>query len=632
MWRDNARSTPAARSGIRAFARLAWLCLALFGAVAGAASAGSEDDSFEIDEHDPRFINQAELAIVDSATPPPDSAAWRPVHLPDSWRPAERYRQGNNGWYRFRLAGSAPVEPHSVYLWRFSMNAAVYFNGELLGDGGSFEEPIARNWNRPLIFRLPQSMWRTDGNELQVRLRVYPGFGHMMPIAVGPTALLQPDHERRHFAQVTVSQVAATVMALALLTGLALWAIDRCDRTYLFFAGSCAALLVYSLNKFLQDVPMSARAWWWLIHSAVDATSVFLVAFIHRALGVRRPRLERAMLAVLLLFMALYAFWDLPQLAAWNPVTHGIASLAGLYLLGWLGLRMVRRPAVDTALYGLLVLSLMAAGIYDQLLNSLLFPDLWRGGFYLLTLTMPALLLALMCHLGLRSMRAVQGLRVANETLEGRVREASTEIEATYARERRLLAERSAGQERERIYRDLHDNLGARLLSLVYGARDDRQRALAREALSEMRTIVAASQLDAGQLADLAEEWRLEAELRCEDASHELGWTCEGDARLSGRQRYQLERIVRELISNALEHAGGRRIDVAWSLPPGRLALRVGDDGRGMPGGAAPASVVARAADLQGSAHWESRPGGGSVCVVTIDLPATPAEPREASP
>ncbi len=602
-------------------------CAALLAFAGMAAGAAFGSEAFSVEPNDPRLLWNADLAIVDSATPPPPTANWQPVQLPDSWRPPERYRQGLNGWYRFSLAGPAPEEPYSVYLWRFSMNAAVYFNGEWLGDGGSFDEPVARNWNRPLLVAIPASLWRPGANELQLRLRVYPGFGHMLPLAVGPTRLLQADHQRRTFAQITASEVAAVVMTLTMLAGLALWSLDRQDSTYLWFAGLSAALVVYAANKFLRDIPIPARAWWWLLHSAVDVASLMLVVFVHRALGVRRPRLEWAMAAALLVFVVLYAVWDLPQLARFNPVTHGISFLAGAYLIGWLALRMARKPTKETGLYGLLVVALIVAGAYDQLLNSLLVPQLWRGGFYLLSLAMPALLLGLMFDLGLRSVRAVKALRVANETLEGRVRQASAEIEGTYARERQLLAERSASQERERIYRDLHDNLGARLLSLVYGASDERQRALAREALAEMRTIVAASRVDAAQLADLAEEWRLEAELRCEHAGHALVWRCDGDVRLSGRQRYQLERIVRELISNALEHAQARKVEVAWSVAAGALALSVSDDGHGMPGTTAPASVVARADDLKGHVRWQARGGGGAVCVLTIPLSTSATEP-----
>jgi two-component system, NarL family, sensor histidine kinase UhpB len=591
-----------------------------------APGAAQADQPFRIDFADPRILPRAELAIVDSATPPGPGAPWQEVALPDLWRAPERYQQGINGWYRFKIKGPAPAEPQSLYLWRYSMNAAVYFNGEWLADGGTFDEPIARNWNRPMLVRLPAAMWRAGENELLLRLRVYPGFGNLLPPALGPTRLLQPDFERRTFLQITMSQVAALAMAIAMLAALLLWAIDRRDRTALYFGALCAAMAVYALNKFVQRTPVDAGTWWWLVHSAVDAANVLMVLFVHRALGVRRPRLEAAMGLLLAVFVGLYALWSLPQLARFNPMLHGVSGLAGAYLFGWLLLRLKRQPSAESAAFTLLVLATVGAGWYDTLLNSRLVPAMWGGGFYVLTLASPVLLLGLVGHLGLRALRAVNAVRQANEGLEARVQQASAEIEATHARERELRGEHAAAQERERIYRDLHDNLGARLLGLVYGATDEPQRTQARGALAEMRTIVASSRLEAGQLADLAQEWRLEAELRCEAAGYALAWHCDGDARLSGRQRYQLKRIVRQLISNALEHAQGKAFDVRWRVHGGRLELRVQDDGRGMPEGAAPRGVLARAADLQGDARWQPAPGGGCVCTVDVAL-AVPGAP-----
>jgi hypothetical protein len=416
---------------------LCGLLLGSFAAGIGGAASPVAAPPFSIDLADPRMHARADLAIVDSALPPPADAAWKPVQLPETWRSPKRWREGDNGWYRFVLPGGVPSEPQSVYLWRFSMNAAVWFNGEWIGDGGSFEEPIARNWNRPLIFRLPAATWRSDRNELLVRLRVYPGFGHMTPVAVGPTALLQPDHDRRYFAQISLSQIAAVLMALAALSGLVLWSIDRRDTAYLWFSALSASFLVYALNKFVQQIPVPARTWWWLVHSAIDALTLFATLFAHRALGVRRPRVERAMAAVFALFVALYALWDLPQLARFNPLTHGIATLGQAYLGGWLIVQWRRRPTLDVGSYTLAVLALIVAGLYDQLLNSLLFPSLWREGFYAMSLAMPALLFGMVFQLGLRSVRAMHALRHANDTLEARVALAGAEIEATYSRERR---------------------------------------------------------------------------------------------------------------------------------------------------------------------------------------------------
>ena len=600
-------------------------CLLLLAVAGMPAPAAERPERFSVDWNDPHLVTRGELAIVESEAPPGDAAPWQAVTLPDLWRSPERVAQGREGWYRFNLPRPPPNEPQAVYLWRFSMNAAVWFNGEKLGDGGSFAEPLARNWNRPLLFTVPTAAWRVQGNELLVRLRVYPGYGNLLPIAVGPLRLLAPDHERRFFAQITASQAAATVMALAMVAGLVLWSLDRRDTTYLHFAGLCGSLLVFALFKFARELPLPPRATWWLVHTATDAAYFFLFAFLHRALGLRRPKVERGLIAGVALCAALYALWSMPQLARYNALPHGAMLVAGLALIGQFAWGVWRRPTAESAMLVVVSFLLLACGVYDQLLNSLLVPGLWRSGHYSLALAMPVLLLGLLLQLALRSVRASAALRIANETLEARVRAASTEIEATYERERQLLAERSASYERERIYRDLHDNLGARLLGLVYSAGDERQRTEARAALTEMRTLVAASHVEAATLVEAMQEWRLEAELRCEAASQTLVWAQAGDVWLSARQRYQIECIARELVSNAIEHAGGSRIALDWRVDAGRIVLSVSDDGCGIAEGLAPASVRARTLDLGGSVAWLRADGGGTRALVSVPVGAAGA-------
>jgi len=589
------------------------------------AACGAEPDGFAITRDNPHVVWRAELVIADTERPPPADAAWQPVELPDSWRGSERWRSGLNGWYRITLPGPAPADATSAYLWRFSMNAAVWFNGQFIGDGGSFEEPVARNWNRPLTFALPAALWKDSPNELVVRLRTYPGFGHLLPVAVGPTALLKADHERRHFFQVTLSQIAAGVTLLALVTGAILWSVDRRDAAMPYFIGFCLEWLVYGANSWVRDIPVSAKTWWWAVHTGVDLSFWLATCCFHRLLGVRRPRIEALLLGWAAVCSLLYAVWDLPQLARFNPLLHAVSALGGVYLTVWLIRRWLEHRNPERLVFALAVVAAFVGGLFDLLLNSLLLPELWRSRFYLAHLATPLLFLGLIVVLALRAARGMRAIRSSKEDLERRVQAASAEIGAAYERERVLLAERSVAQERERIYRDLHDNLGARLLSLVYSARDERQSAMAREALAEMRTLIASSQSSGGTLAEIAPDWLVEAELRCEDAQARLTWSVEGDTTISARQREQIETILRELISNAIEHGRPSRIDVTLKVDASGLRLDVADDGCGIADpdrvdGQGIASIRSRAGDIGGSARWQHAQGGGTLCSVSIPI------------
>lgn len=623
-----------ARARLHAGPRRPWRRVApwLLALLAALWSAFAPAAGFTIEHGSPHLVWKAELVVAESALPPSDDAAWQAVALPDSWRKTGRWHTGRDGWYRIHLPGPAPAEPTSVYLWRFSMNAAVWFNGQFVGDGGSFDEPVARNWNRPLLFSLPAAMWRDGENLLLVRLRTYPGFGHLMPVAVGPTALLQPEYEQRWFAQVTLSQVAGGITLLALLTGVLLWWVERGDAALPWFIAFCGVWFVYGANTYVRDIPVAAKTWWWAVHSAIDASYWLIVCMFHRLVGVRRPRIERLLLGWALLCSLLYALWELPQLARWNPQLHALSALAGLYLCAWLLLRANRRRSVEFALFAAIFITMFAAGVHDQLLNALVLPALWRTRFLLLHLVMPLMFLGLIALLALRAARGVRAVREANLQLESRVEAASAQIASAHARERALESERIAALERERIYRDLHDNLGARLLSLVYGARDEHQAALARQALAEMRALIASSQLPGATLAELAGDWKLETELRCEDAGVQLDWRVQGDARLSGQQRYQLERLLRELVSNALEHGRGRNLSVLLQATAGELRLELQDDGSGVDGGTALeghgiAGVRERAGALGGAATWHRGSAGGTCCSVRFPLQGSAGAP-----
>lgn len=609
--------TPRARLGLI----IAGSCLVAAQSLASEATAtGATGESRWLRFH-------ADTVLSESRTPPPDSAAWEAIELPDSWRLTDRYLRGTSAWYRFDVGALPPAEPYALYLWRFSMNVEVYFNDELIGGGGRFEEPIARNWNRPFLFPLPRSGWRSGQNHIFVHLRVYPGWGTFTPPALGPLAVLTPAYESRFFWQITMAQYSAVVSLVAMLFGLVFWLTERRDATYLYFACASATWMVYSLNLFVQHIPMPAKAWWWLVHTSVDAFSLFVLLFAHRLMRISRPRLEAAVVAVVLASACLYAVWDLPRLAKYNNVVHSLMLLVPGYLAIWLTRLAVRERSSDAVVFSGCLVLLLALAVHDVFLNSLAMPELWATRFFLVQFGAPAMLIVMLVHLARRLAYAMQETRAANSRLATRVEEVTEALERTYAVRRDLERRQAAAEERDRIYRDLHDDVGARLLSLVYASGDGKPAQLAREALREIRSIVASDRIDGGLLRDIVGDWRAECDGRCEAAGIAVDWDAEVEAgaRLTGMQRYQLERILRELVSNAIEHARARRLHVGVDVRDGRLSLIVEDDGIGFERAATSGSGVSgvehRAGRLGGAARWRPARGGGTRCEVEIALP-----------
>lgn len=152
---------------------------------------------------------------------------------------------------------------------------------------------------------------------------------------------------------------------------------------------------------------------------------------------------------------------------------------------------------------------------------------------------------------------------------------------------------RGVVEERARIARDLHDDLGARLLAGAVGADPD-ARALSQAALKDLRSIL--SDLSAGT-RDLDEglaNLRQETAERVADAGLTLDWP-PIDERLSRhkidpRQLKALGSSVREAVSNVIRHSGGETLAVRVGYEDGRLSLAIEDDGHGLQDGKAAAA------------------------------------------
>lgn len=243
----------------------------------------------------------------------------------------------------------------------------------------------------------------------------------------------------------------------------------------------------------------------------------------------------------------------------------------------------------------------------------------------------PLLLLVIGSRLLLLFGRALQAAEINRAELEARVAEASAEIERNYAQLSALRVEQSTDKERKRIAADLHDDLGAKLLTIVHTSDNERISTLAREALEEMRLSVRGLTGKPMQLADALADWRAEAVSRLGQANIEADWknpTEEFAQTLSARAFVQTTRILRESMSNIIRHSGASQCKVRVKTDAESFSLVLQDNGKGiskelagkLDRGHGIASMKHRAKQLQGQCLIESAPGYGTVIRLTIPL------------
>ena len=195
--------------------------------------------------------------------------------------------------------------------------------------------------------------------------------------------------------------------------------------------------------------------------------------------------------------------------------------------------------------------------------------------------------------------------------------------------------------ERKRLARELHDETGQALTSILLGLKplevsmaDDQSRA----ALAELREHVVAALQDVRRLAvelrpAVLDDFGLVPALeRLTDAFAEQTnirvdfHSALGDTRLPNEVETALYRVVQESLTNIVKHANAQRVSVSIARRPSGAAAVVEDDGKGFDqrtlreDGLGLLGMRERLGLIDGRLEIESRPGAGTTVVAEVPL------------
>lgn len=195
------------------------------------------------------------------------------------------------------------------------------------------------------------------------------------------------------------------------------------------------------------------------------------------------------------------------------------------------------------------------------------------------------------------------------------------------AEDSRGAYDRGAVEERQRIARDLHDDVGGRLLTGMHGA-EIGTRHILQSALSDIRSIVSGLNGERVPLDLVLADARHEAARRLESAAIVLDWPIpENGAEkipLDYRQAKTLTSCIRESVTNIIRHAAARVVRTEINIAADSLSLQISDDGKGFAQatgeGFGLRNIRQRAEAVAGSAVVQS---GATGTKVTITLPRT---------
>ena len=246
--------------------------------------------------------------------------------------------------------------------------------------------------------------------------------------------------------------------------------------------------------------------------------------------------------------------------------------------------------------------------------------------FSILIIVLPLLFAAVGTRLFLMFARALHATEADRNRLAAELQALTAEFDHRVEHMTAQRVDQFTERERKRIASDLHDDLGAKLLTIVHTTDTTRVTQLAREALEEMRLSVRGLAGRPVRLDDALADWRAEIIGRLTQAKIETLWDHPTDLSymLPARLFMQLTRVLREAVSNVIKHSEASHCEVRCSIEERSLVLTVRDDGKGIATdlhrGQGMSSMKRRAKKMNGQCLVESRPGYGVVISLTVPL------------
>jgi signal transduction histidine kinase len=453
--------------------------------------------------------------------------------------------------------------------------------------------------------------------------------GGLAAVWLGDQSELAPRQEVRNFWNIDLARVIGITIGLVGIAMAVLGWLRRQNKYPLYFGSAMVLWALMGTRLYVHDLPMGWRATE-IVYTALYAPfALAFVQFLLHYVGQPRRWVHQALWwqcgLVPLLLVVVPTHWlaDVALAEYGLLITEFLAAFAFFAWHSWHGTRR------DFWVMGSMLLILLTLGVLEVAIQAgwLKLPKV-----HLLHLAMPVIALVVGVRLVQEFAAALEETERLNRDLERRVAQKSAEIEQTYRQLSLMRAEQAASAERHRIASDLHDDLGAQLVTIAQAslvANDiGRVSELARKALADMRLAVRGLTGDAQPLAHVLADWRRETVERLGMAGVATFWNVsetELNPDLASRMHVQLTRVLREAVSNVIHHSCAQHCWVDIHVTAQELQMAIEDDGQGFDAkqvraGSGLRNMESRTRSMTGTLHITQRPGGGSCVRVRVPL------------
>lgn len=511
------------------------------------------------------------------------------VALPDLWS-VRGIAGPATHCYRFRFVlDRPPADTWALELNRIPRDHAVWLNGHLLSSrgtpgGGSVSRPgaIAR------LAEIPPALWRHGENriDLEASSGAWSRAGLSAP-RIGPDVVLRPQFEMQRYYERSLPQaINLTTGLLAVLT-LLIWAWRPRERALAYFSVLFLLGSVRNWYYYADVALLSANAGNGFFYMAQVWTATLLLLFAAELNGRRDHRRDLALVGAAAVLSALAAVSDADWLARLRSLTYPVLIATLPTTLWWLcrGARAAGPKVFAGMMAGLAVV--LIGAVHDYLVVN---DRLGLEADYWLPFSMPLVLAAFAVYQLRRMVSALGEVEELADLLEYRVRERTHALELANTAKTRFLASAS---------HDLRQPMHA--ISILVATLDQRMPRIELghvvdqlkhgvQAMEELlKGILDLSRLDAGGVHARPTEFALGpllATIERSEAAHArergLALRVRPSRDWVRSDPIMLERILRNLVGNALRYTERGGVLIGCRRRGDRLRIEIWDSGIGI--------------------------------------------------
>lgn len=543
------------------------------------------------------------------------------VTLPD---PLTQGLRGEHVRIQYTLDVSACAAEVSVALWIFRIGAPYRVEGvdaagraqplPLLNANQRAQtlppvdaaDPVIYNGRIPALYALPPGT-RT----VRVALQTLPYMQYgLVRLEVGSTNLMLQRHSDGLREVLGYSDAASGVVTVLGMMMLLLWLRRRRDLNLLWLAVASGLWGLRGLLYFNNTVPGNP-----LVFEQINAINALLAAVTVTLAALHLLRGERQRQRCIIWAgtgLILLAFGLAGGLGHGALLARSAAQVAGVGLVLWLGFEIVRqwRAVATRHVLGMLacLVTVLGCVLHDLLIVAGVLPataDPYVFWGFVVVLVGFALIS------GEYVVMTLARAERSNEELEQRVTTKSNELARSYQqlRSTEIAAARDTArtQEREHLMREMHDGIGAQLMTALRGVERgalNREQLVAslQDGLDELRLLMDSADTHQYLPGALA-AWRNRWDARLAAAGVTLAWTIDeslDSVQLDSQAALQIMRILQEAATNVVKHSqAGHMHFTAWLQASGAdgqagrvLCIDMEDNGVGP--GPAPVRTGAR--------------------------------------